>query len=150
MRKTWTATEAVAGVTVRVDIVREGQAIYANPREAAQLFIATEPADGREHFRTLFVDVRHRALGPAYTVSVGTLTCSLVSPRELFRPTIVAGAAAVIITHNHPSGDPEPSAEDLALTRRLAAAGSLLGIEVLDHIITGGTRYVSLKERGVL
>jgi DNA repair protein RadC len=75
-----------------------------------------------------------------------------VHPRELFRPAVLAGAAAIVVTHNHPSGDPEPSAEDLALTRRLVAAGTLLGIELLDHVITGdGTaRWLSLKDRGHL
>jgi DNA repair protein RadC len=68
----------------------------------------------------------------------------------VFQEAVVARAAALVLFHNHPSGDPEPSAEDLALTRRLAAAGALMGIEVLDHLILGAGRYVSLKDRGVL
>ena len=71
-------------------------------------------------------------------------------PREVFQEAVVSRAAAIVLFHNHPSGDPEPSAEDLALTRRLAAAGSLMGIEVLDHLVLGAGRYVSLKERGAL
>jgi DNA repair protein RadC len=141
----------VGDVVVRVEMVREGQGVYANPNDAAAYFAETAPSDGREHFRALFLNTRHQALGAPYVVSVGSLTASLVHPRELFRPAIVAGAVAVVLSHNHPSGDPEPSAEDLALTRRLAAAGTMLGIEVLDHVVTGSAgRYVSLKNRGVL
>jgi DNA repair protein RadC len=76
-------------------------------------------------------------------------TASLVHPREVFQEAIAGRAAAILVFHNHPSGDPEPSAEDLALTRRLASAGALLGIELLDHLIRAG-RFVSLKDRGVL
>ncbi len=99
----------------------------------------------------LFLSVRHIPIG-VLTVSIGCLTSSIVHPRELFRPAIVAGASGLVLSHNHPSGEPEPSTEDLALTRRLAAAGSLLGIEILDHIITGdGTKaWVFLKERGIV
>ena len=104
----------------------------------------------REVFAVALVTIRHRILG-LHIVSVGCLSSSLVHPREVFKPAILAGAAALIVAHNHPSGDPEPSAEDLALTRRLAAAGALLGIEVLDHLILGEHgAYVSLKQRGAL
>ena len=104
----------------------------------------------REVFVLAMLTVRHRVLG-LHTVSVGCLTASLVHPREVFKPAILSGSAALVIAHNHPSGDPEPSAEDLALTRRLAAAGSLLGIEVLDHLVIGEAgRFVSLRERGAL
>ena len=141
---------------LRIAIAREGTDVYPSPRvespaAAADLFIKTSPDDGREHFRALFLTARHIPIG-VHTVSVGCLTASLVHPRELFRPAILVGATGIVVTHNHPSGDPEPSAEDLALTRRLAAAGTLLGIELLDHVITGdGTaRWVSLKDRGQL
>jgi DNA repair protein RadC len=102
-----------------------------------------------ETFGLLALDARHRLRREA-VVSVGCLTASLVHPREVFQEAVVSRAAALVLFHNHPSGDPEPSAEDLALTRRLAAAGSLMGIEVLDHLVLGAGRYVSLKERGVL
>ena len=93
--------------------------------------------------------MRHRLKREA-VISVGCLTSSLVHPREVFQEAVVARAAALVLFHNHPSGDPEPSAEDIALTRRLAQAGALMGIEVLDHLILGAGRFVSLKERGVL
>jgi DNA repair protein RadC len=140
---------------VRLSITREGSDQYESTRceslePAARLAIASAPDDGREHFRAIFLSARNIPLA-IHTVSVGCLTTTVVHQREVFRPAILAGAAGLVVTHNHPSGEPEPSAEDLALTRRLAAAGSLLGIEIFDHIITGdGTsRWVSLKDRGV-
>ena len=102
-----------------------------------------------ETFGLLALDVRRRLRHEA-VVSVSCLTASLVHPREVFQEAVVARAAAILIFHNHPSGDPEPSAEDVALTRRLAQAGTLMGIEVLDHLVLGAGRFVSLKERGVL
>ena len=137
-----------------VSIVRDGEPanlFLRVPSEVATLMTTSQPDDGREHFRIALLDVRRRLIG-VHTVSVGCLTSSLVHPREVFRPAILAGAAAIGLSHNHPSGDPEPSQEDIALTRRLAQGGCLLGIEVLDHVITGnGTdKWVSLKERGVL
>ena len=83
-------------------------------------------------------------------ISVGSLNASIVHPRELFREAINARAAAVILVHNHPSGDPAPSPEDIALTRKLIEAGKLLDIPVLDHLILGDGKYISLKEKGIL
>ncbi len=80
-------------------------------------------------------------------VSIGSLNSSLVHPREVFKAAILGNAAAIILAHNHPSGDPSPSPEDLEITRRLVEAGKILGIEVLDHVIIGD-RWESLKERG--
>jgi len=100
----------------------------------------------QESFHVLALDGRHALLG-RFEVSRGTLTTSLVHPREVFRPAIARGAAAVIGAHNHPSGDPEPSADDLAVTRRLIEAGRLLGIPLLDHVVLGAGRHVSLRSR---
>jgi DNA repair protein RadC len=120
------------------------------PAQAAPILRQYIGEIDREVFVLAMLTVRHRVLG-LHTVSVGCLTASLVHPREVFKPAILSGSAALVIAHNHPSGDPEPSAEDLALTRRLAAAGSLLGIEVLDHLVIGEAgRFVSLRERGAL
>ena len=83
-------------------------------------------------------------------VSEGTLTNSLIHPREAFKEAVRESAASVIFVHNHPSGDPDPSRDDLVVTERLKAAGEIIGIPVLDHVIIGDGRYVSLKERGVL
>jgi DNA repair protein RadC len=120
-----------------------------SPADAAGLVMPEMRFLAKEHFRVLLLDAKNRLLA-SELVSIGTLNTSLVHPRELFRRAIAAAAAAVILIHNHPSGDPTPSAEDLALTRRLVEAGRLLGIEVLDHLVIGDNRYVSLKERALL
>ena len=83
-------------------------------------------------------------------LSVGTLDASLVHPREVFREATTAGVAAVVLFHNHPSGDPTPSRDDIALTSRLVEAGELMGIAVLDHVVLGESRYFSFKESGRL
>jgi DNA repair protein RadC len=102
-----------------------------------------------EVFRVVLLSARHDVL-KVTTVSRGSLSATIVHPREVFRPAVVASAAAIILVHNHPSGDPEPSAEDVEITRRLLRAGEMLGIEVLDHVIVArGGRWVSLQERGV-
>ena len=140
----------------RIALVREPGVKLAErpqlrvPAEAAPLLAQYIGETDREVFAVALLTIRHRILG-LHTVSVGCLTSSLVHPREVFKPAILAGAAALLLAHNHPSGDPEPSAEDIALTRRLVSAGQLLGIEVLDHLILGESgRFVSLRERGVL
>lgn len=103
----------------------------------------------REQFRVLLLNTKHRLLG-VEVVGVGGLDQVAVHPREVFKPAIRRSAAAVILAHNHPSGDPEPSAADLLLTQRLVAAGRLLGVAVLDHVIVGRQGHVSLRARGVV
>jgi DNA repair protein RadC len=102
-----------------------------------------------ERFLVVLLDGRHRAIRSVLT-SQGTLTASLVHPREVFAPALREPAAAIILVHNHPSGDPTPSREDREITRRLAAAGDLLGIPVLDHVVVAEQGYVSLRETGSL
>ena len=103
----------------------------------------------KEHFILLLLDSRYRVLKVA-PISVGSLDMSVVHPREAFREAIAAGAAAIILAHNHPSGDPAPSPEDLSLTRRFMEAGRLLGIPVLDHLIVGSGEPFSLSAGGFL
>lgn len=102
-----------------------------------------------EHFAALYVDARHRLLAQE-TVSVGTLTASLVHPREVFAPALAHRAAAAFVVHNHPSGDPAPSAEDREVTRRLSRAGALLGVELLDHLVVADGGFYSFKEQHLL
>ena len=102
-----------------------------------------------EEFGVLILDVRNR-LKRLEVISRGSLNGSLVHPREVFREAVSLQAAGLILFHNHPSGDPTPSREDLELTRRLKSAGGIMGIEVLDHVILGQGRFTSLKERGHL
>lgn len=101
----------------------------------------------RESFWALLLDQRHR-LQNAVRISEGSLSMTLVHPREAFNPAIRDSAAAVLFVHNHPSGDPEPSSDDWALTQRLRECGELLGIRVLDHVVLGDHAWVSLEERG--
>ncbi len=102
-----------------------------------------------ERFLVVLLDGKHRVLRDEL-VSQGTLTSSPVHPREVFRPAIRHGAAAVVLLHNHPSGDPTPSADDLDITRRLRDVGELVGIRVLDHLVIGDGAYTSLADRGLL
>lgn len=103
----------------------------------------------RERFYLVLLDGRNRILKPVL-VAEGTLTEAVVHPREAFAPAIIERAASAIAVHNHPSGDPEPSADDLVLTERLEECGRWLGIPLLDHVIVGGRGYVSLRERGCM
>lgn len=101
----------------------------------------------KEHFFILHLDTKHRLIGEE-VVSVGSLDASIVHPREIFKSAVKRSASAVLCLHNHPSGDPSPSPEDKAVTARLCEAGRLLGIDVLDHIVVGDGRYVSLRAEG--
>ena len=101
----------------------------------------------REQFLVCCLDAKHAIIG-VNVVSIGSLTLSIVHPREVFKPAILLNTSALICAHNHPSGDPEPSSEDRALTTRLRQAGDLLGITVLDHIILGDDRTYSFADRG--
>lgn len=139
----------------QVKLVRDGsltterKKIDAPATAANVLHQYFEGAD-REHFVVLLLDTRHQIIG-IHTVTVGVLDAALIHPREIFKPAILANAAAIILAHNHPSGDPTPSAEDRAVTRQTVTAGRLIGIAVLDHVIVGDEpRYVSLAEAGVL
>lgn len=102
-----------------------------------------------EEFHVLLLNTQNQILRDLQ-VTRGTLDASLVHPREVFRPAIMEAAASVVLVHNHPSGDPTPSAEDRAVTRQLRAAGQTIGIDVLDHVIVGEGRYVSFSEAGLL
>ena len=103
----------------------------------------------REHFVVLLLNARHELQGRE-TVSIGSLNASIVHPREVFLPAILHSAAALVLVHNHPSGDPEPSEEDLSITRRLVEVGELVGISVLDHVIVASRGSVSFRSRQLL
>lgn len=123
--------------------------IIRSPSDVATLLSEELRYLQQEHFVALFLNTKNRVIGRE-TLSVGSLNAAIVHPREVFRAAVKRSAASIICAHNHPSGDPAPSAEDVALTHRLAEAGQIMGIEVLDHIIIGDRNYVSLKERGDL
>ena len=116
-----------------------------SPRMVAELLLPLYGNRPVEQFGVVLLDTKHRVMRTTI-VTVGTLDASIVHPREIFREAAAAGAAAIVVFHNHPSGDPEPSDEDVQLTHRLIAAGVLMGIDVIDHVILGNVRYCSMKE----
>jgi DNA repair protein RadC len=117
------------------------------PREAAAFLLPAYGSRPVEQFGVVLLDTRHRVIRTS-VLSVGTLDSTAVEPRDVFRQALGASAAAVVLFHNHPSGDPEPSRDDIALTLRLVAAGELMGVAVIDHLVLGDGRYASLKESG--
>jgi DNA repair protein RadC len=125
------------------------RAQMTSPRVVAEFLLPQYGNRRVEQFGVLLLDTKHRVLRST-VLSVGTLDASIVHPREVFREAVAAGAAAIVLFHNHPSGDPEPSSEDTRLTERLMAAGVMMGINVLDHVILGDARYFSYREKGTL
>lgn len=128
---------------------RRERSQFMTARDVAEFLVPQFGTRPVEQFGVILLDTKHRLLRTT-VLSVGTLDASIVHPREVFRAAASAGAAALVLFHNHPSGDPTPSADDIALTRRLVQAGDLMGITVLDHVIIAESRFCSLKERGDL
>ena len=138
---------------VRIKLVRESAGLYCNnyissPEDAAEIAAKffDDMSSDREIFAVMLLNTKNRVIG-INVVSVGSLTASVVHPREVFKAACLANATNIILTHNHPSGDPAPSKEDISITSRLVQAGRLMDIPVLDHIIIGdGTgRSMSFK-----
>lgn len=121
----------------------------SNPRAVFEFLAPRMSHLTREQFHVILLTAKNHVID-VECVSEGTLTASLVHPREVFQSAIRRSAHAVIVAHNHPSGDPSPSREDQEVTRRLVQAGRLIGIEVLDHLVVGQGRYTSFRERGLL
>lgn len=121
-------------------------AVIGNPTDAACLARPFMRLSEQETFVALYLTVRNTLLGAPHVVAVGTLTGVEVHPRDVFRAAIAANAAGIVVLHNHPSGDPTPSAEDVDLTRRLKACGDLIGIPVVDHVVVTTDRCVSITE----
>ncbi len=126
----------------------EDRLIVRSPSDVAQLLMADMSHLEQEHFRVLFLDTRNRLLG-SETIYVGSVNASHIRVAEIFREAIKRNCSGIIVAHNHPSGDPSPSPEDVEVTRQLIAAGTLLSIELLDHLVIGQQRFVSLRERGL-
>jgi DNA repair protein RadC len=117
----------------------------SSPRAVAEFLLPQFGNRPVEQFGVLLLDTKHRVLR-ASVLSIGTLDASIVHPREVFREAAAAGAAAIVLFHNHPSGDPEPSEDDVRLTERLMAAGVLMGIDVIDHVVLADVKYYSFRE----
>ena len=147
-------TPPFEGHGVRIALVRETPArllpatYIRGPDDIARLARELTDTD-REHFAVILLNTKNRVLG-VNIVSIGTLDAALVSPRELFKPVLLASASKVICCHNHPSDDPAPSDEDIQVTQRLKQAGEILGIPVLDHVILGSDSHFSMLEHGLL
>jgi len=144
------ASSIVAAVELgrRVGAEMPVGSVVRRPEDAAAVLVEDMRYLDREHFKIVLLDTRNRVLGTE-VVSIGSLNSSVVHPREIFKICVKRSAAAVILAHNHPSGDPSPSEEDVEVTERIVRAGMVLGIDVLDHLIIGDNCYVSLRELGI-
>jgi DNA repair protein RadC len=120
-----------------------------DPESVVKAIRASIKDKAKEHFKLILLNPRNKIIGIS-TISIGTLNASLVHPREVFKDAIMHTAASVVLAHNHPSGDPEPSEDDITITKRLIEAGKILGVEVIDHIIVGKNGFFSFKEKGLI
>jgi DNA repair protein RadC len=120
-----------------------------NPEAVVKAIRVSLQDKAKEHFKLILLNSRNKIIGIP-TISIGTLTTSLVHPREVFKEALVHSAASVVLAHNHPSGDPDPSEDDLKITKKLVESGKLLGIEVIDHIIIGKSNFYSFREKGLI
>ena len=123
--------------------------IIRSPHDAAELLAEQLRYLQKEHFVCLFLNTKNQVIAQE-TLSIGSLNASIVHPREVFRAAIKYGSASIVCAHNHPSGDPAPSPEDIAITKRLVESGRIVGIDVLDHIVVGDGHFISLKEQGMM
>jgi DNA repair protein RadC len=137
--------------TVKLTVSEPATESARSSEEAAQIMrlVYAKLDDDQEFFSVLFLNNKNKIRGYKI-ISSGSLTASLVHPREVYRAVCLYGAAAVVFVHNHPSGDPAPSLEDIEITRRLKEVGDVLGVRVLDHVILGDGRYFSFSDRGML
>jgi len=139
---------AVVELSRRMHLIGSEPVVIKSPRDVQYILAERFRYEERERFYAVLLNTKNRLLG-LEEVSVGSLNSSIVHPREVFRAAIRHSAASVIVAHNHPSGDPTPSREDIEVTRRLMEAGRIVGIEVLDHVIFGHESVLSLKEKGL-
>lgn len=140
---------ALLELAKRLGEKRGERSVVTCPEDAADYAMPRFRYEDREHFAVILLNVKNHILSMP-VISVGSLTASVVHPREVFKPAIVKGAVSIILVHNHPSGDTSPSKEDIEVTARMVQVGKVMDIPVLDHIIVGGDKFVSLKEKGVI
>lgn len=129
--------------------VPEEKYTIRSPKDGANYVMEAMRHLNQEQLLVLFLDTKNRIIHKQ-TIFIGSLNSSIVHPREIFREAVKRASASIICVHNHPSGDPTPSQEDIQVTKRLVEAGKIMGIEVLDHIIIGNRKYTSLKEKGYM
>lgn len=123
--------------------------IIRSPEDGADYVMEEMRSLAQEHFVVLFLNTKNQIIH-RQTIFIGSLNASIVHPREIYREAVKRSAASIICAHNHPSGDPTPSQEDIHVTRRLVESGKMIGIELLDHLIIGDRKFISLKEKGYL
>lgn len=123
--------------------------VIRSPEDGAEYVMEEMRGLNQEHFVTLFLNTKNQIIHKQ-TIFIGSLNASIVHPREVFREAVKRSAASIIVVHNHPSGDPTPSQEDIHVTRRLVECGKMIGIELIDHLVIGDRKYVSLKEKGYI
>lgn len=123
--------------------------VIRSPKDVADYVMAHLRYENKEHFITMLLNTKNCVLATP-VVSIGSLNASIVHPREVFTEAIKYSAAAMILVHNHPSGDPTPSKEDILITKKLVQAGEIMDISVLDHVIIGDSKYISVKEEGLI
>lgn len=146
------ALQIQAGIELGRRLARSGMketVTVRSPEDVSGLLMEDMRYLQKEHFVCLFLNTKNHIIGQE-TLSMGSLNAAIVHPREVFRAAIKRSSASIICAHNHPSGDPTPSSEDIQMTKRLVEAGDLIGIDVLDHIVIGDQTYVSLKEQGLM
>ena len=130
-----------------VSLAPQERAVINSPQDVANLLLADMSVLDQEHLRILLLNTRNEVLG-IQEIYVGNVNSSVVRAAEVFRPAVQANAPSIIVVHNHPSGDPAPSSQDVDITNELISTGKLLGIELLDHVVLGrGNRFVSMNER---
>ncbi|QTM99959.1 DNA repair protein RadC [Sediminibacillus dalangtanensis] len=127
----------------------EERYVIRSPEDGADYIMEEMRNLNQEHFVCLFLNTKNQILH-RQTIFIGSLNASIVHPREVFREAVKRSAASIICAHNHPSGDPSPSQEDIHVTKRLSECGKMIGIELLDHLVIGDRKFVSLKEKGYL
>lgn len=123
--------------------------VIRSPEDGADYIMEEMRSLNQEHFVALFLNTKNQIIH-RQTIFIGSLNASIVHPGEVFREAVKRSAASIIVAHNHPSGDPSPSQEDIHVTRRLSESGKMIGIELLDHLVIGNRKFVSLKEKGYL
>ena len=138
----------------RVTLVREGSSanqinIIKTPEDVVNILSADYDAAVVEMAQMLALGTKNKIIG-IFTISTGSLNASIIHPRDIFQRAILSNAASVILAHNHPSGDPTPSSEDIELTNKLVQVGKMMDLPILDHVVIGDGKFVSLKERGII
>lgn len=141
---------ALAELATRFNSFKSGEEhIVSSPKDVSNYMMRQMKGLKKEYFKLIMLNTKNIIIS-VKDISIGNLNSSIVHPREVFIEAIKLSSASVILCHNHPSGDPTPSKEDILITKRLKECGTLLGIEVLDHIIIGNKAYISLKEKGII